>query len=92
MRERIHAPAWSARRDSRTSVNQRDRSSWLARAGRPVQQFADAPVVSQRLPLIQQCTDDLPDDTVVIPGHGPLTTVGEERRTNPFLTGEIQMA
>jgi len=25
------------------------------------------------------------DDTVVYPGHGPVTTVGEERRTNPFL-------
>jgi glyoxylase-like metal-dependent hydrolase (beta-lactamase superfamily II) len=27
----------------------------------------------------------LPDDTVVHPGHGPETTVGEERHTNPFL-------
>jgi glyoxylase-like metal-dependent hydrolase (beta-lactamase superfamily II) len=27
----------------------------------------------------------LPDDTVVLPGHGPATTVGRERRTNPFL-------
>jgi hydroxyacylglutathione hydrolase len=27
----------------------------------------------------------LPDETVVIPGHGPLTTVGDERETNPFL-------
>ena len=27
----------------------------------------------------------LPDETVVIPGHGPLTTIGEERQTNPFL-------
>jgi hydroxyacylglutathione hydrolase len=27
----------------------------------------------------------LPDDTNVIPGHGPTTTVGVERRTNPFL-------
>ncbi|GAB2792134.1 glyoxylase-like metal-dependent hydrolase (beta-lactamase superfamily II) [Hymenobacter luteus] len=27
----------------------------------------------------------LPDDTVVYPGHGPATTVGQERRTNPFL-------
>jgi hydroxyacylglutathione hydrolase len=27
----------------------------------------------------------LPDDTVIYPGHGPTTTVGEERRTNPFL-------
>ncbi len=27
----------------------------------------------------------LPDETIVIPGHGPPTTIGEERRTNPFL-------
>jgi len=28
----------------------------------------------------------LPDDTVVLPGHGPRTTVGQERVDNPFLT------
>ena len=28
----------------------------------------------------------LPDDTIVIPGHGELTTIGEERESNPFLT------
>ncbi|HKS76924.1 MAG TPA: MBL fold metallo-hydrolase [Terriglobales bacterium] len=27
----------------------------------------------------------LPDDTVVVPGHGPLTTIGSERESNPFL-------
>lgn len=27
----------------------------------------------------------LPDDTVVIPGHGELTTIAEERESNPFL-------
>jgi hydroxyacylglutathione hydrolase len=27
----------------------------------------------------------LPDETLVIPGHGPLTTIGEERASNPFL-------
>jgi hydroxyacylglutathione hydrolase len=27
----------------------------------------------------------LPDETVVYPGHGPSTTIGEERRGNPFL-------
>ena len=26
----------------------------------------------------------LPDDTVLCPGHGPMTTVGEEKRNNPF--------
>ncbi len=29
-----------------------------------------------------------PDDAEVYSGHGPATTIGEERRTNPFLTGE----
>jgi glyoxylase-like metal-dependent hydrolase (beta-lactamase superfamily II) len=29
----------------------------------------------------------LPDETVVVPGHGPLTTIGEERENNPFLQG-----
>jgi glyoxylase-like metal-dependent hydrolase (beta-lactamase superfamily II) len=27
----------------------------------------------------------LPPDTVVYPGHGPLTTVGHEKQTNPYL-------
>ena len=27
----------------------------------------------------------LPDETVVVPGHGPLTSIGEERENNPFL-------
>ena len=27
----------------------------------------------------------LPDDTVVIPGHGPKTTIGDEREGNPYL-------
>jgi hydroxyacylglutathione hydrolase len=30
---------------------------------------------------------NLPDDTVVLSGHGPQTTIGAERRTNPFLAG-----
>jgi len=29
----------------------------------------------------------LPDSTVVYSGHGPATTIGSERETNPFLTG-----
>lgn len=27
----------------------------------------------------------LPDETVVVPGHGELTTIGQERDSNPFL-------
>jgi hydroxyacylglutathione hydrolase len=27
----------------------------------------------------------LPDETVVVPGHGDVTTIGEERQANPFL-------
>src|ERR1043166_7206210 len=29
----------------------------------------------------------LPEQTVVYPGHGPTTSIGRERATNPFLTG-----
>ena len=27
----------------------------------------------------------LPDETVVLPGHGPTSTIGQEKQTNPFL-------
>ena len=30
----------------------------------------------------------LPDDTIVHPGHGPVTTIGNERHLNPFLQPE----
>src|SRR5205085_8271033 len=32
----------------------------------------------------------LPDDTVICPGHGPMTTVGEEKKHNPFFAGIIE--
>jgi glyoxylase-like metal-dependent hydrolase (beta-lactamase superfamily II) len=28
-----------------------------------------------------------PDQTPVFPGHGPVTTIGDEREANPFLRG-----
>jgi glyoxylase-like metal-dependent hydrolase (beta-lactamase superfamily II) len=34
---------------------------------------------------IRQVLFAFPDDTVVWSGHGPVTTIGQERRTNPFL-------
>jgi hydroxyacylglutathione hydrolase len=34
---------------------------------------------------LQEKVMALPDDTLVVPGHGPLTTIGEERESNPFL-------
>lgn len=30
----------------------------------------------------------LPDETEVLPGHGPNTTIGEERKRNPFVGGK----
>jgi glyoxylase-like metal-dependent hydrolase (beta-lactamase superfamily II) len=39
--------------------------------------------------LLQRAIHDklftLPEDTIVYPGHGPETTVGREKRTNPFV-------
>ncbi len=34
---------------------------------------------------IHQQLFTLPDDTIVFPGHGPATTVGEEKNENPFV-------
>jgi hydroxyacylglutathione hydrolase len=32
----------------------------------------------------------LPTDTVVYPGHGPVTTIGHERRSNPFVNDNFK--
>ncbi|PZG51019.1 MBL fold metallo-hydrolase [Spongiactinospora gelatinilytica] len=34
----------------------------------------------------------LPDETVVLPGHGPQTTIGRERAANPYLAEAVPLA
>jgi glyoxylase-like metal-dependent hydrolase (beta-lactamase superfamily II) len=41
----------------------------------------------QELNSIRSKLMNLPDDTKVYTGHGPATTIGAERRGNPFLNG-----
>lgn len=41
----------------------------------------------QLMESMQRRVLTLPDDTDVLPGHGPATTIGQERRVNPFLRG-----
>jgi hydroxyacylglutathione hydrolase len=31
----------------------------------------------------------LPDETIICPGHGPMTAVGEEKQHNPFFAGKV---
>ncbi|MBM3119467.1 MAG: MBL fold metallo-hydrolase [Chloroflexi bacterium] len=41
---------------------------------------------AQIMDSIQNKLMTLPDETIVYPGHGPETTIGAERKMNPFLT------
>jgi glyoxylase-like metal-dependent hydrolase (beta-lactamase superfamily II) len=41
----------------------------------------------QLLTAIREKLFTLPEETVVYPGHGPSSTIGYERQTNPFLLG-----
>jgi glyoxylase-like metal-dependent hydrolase (beta-lactamase superfamily II) len=41
--------------------------------------------MTQLIEAINQKLLTLPDDTICYPGHGPATTIGEERNSNPFL-------
>lgn len=41
----------------------------------------------QLVQSIRQRLYTLPDDTIVLPGHGDSTTIGEEKRYNPFVRG-----
>jgi hydroxyacylglutathione hydrolase len=50
--------------------------------GRTDLEYGDGPLLFSG---IKSKLFDLPDDTLVFPGHGPPTTIGRERRTNPFV-------
>jgi glyoxylase-like metal-dependent hydrolase (beta-lactamase superfamily II) len=39
----------------------------------------------QALESLRKEVMTLPDETILLPGHGPATTVGSERKSNPFL-------
>ncbi len=56
-------------------------SGGIARTGIPHATKTHEPLVA----AIRQKLLTLPDDTKVLPGHGPATTVGAERATNPWL-------
>lgn len=54
---------------------------FLGTIGRTDLEGSDETLMTKSLKHLAQ----LPDDTVVYPGHGPQTTIGQEKRTNPFL-------
>jgi glyoxylase-like metal-dependent hydrolase (beta-lactamase superfamily II) len=39
---------------------------------------------AEALKTNRECIFTLPDTTILCPGHGPMTTVAEEKRHNPF--------
>ena len=43
-------------------------------------------IFERTLKMFRERLWPLDEDTIVHPGHGPLTTIGDEKRTNPFLT------
>jgi hydroxyacylglutathione hydrolase len=55
--------------------------------GRTDLPFSDPPQLAASLEKISA----LPPETVVYPGHGMDTTIGEERRSNPFLNGSARI-
>ena len=42
-------------------------------------------IYQQALRTVREVIGSLPESTVLLPGHGPATTLGEELRHNPFL-------
>lgn len=45
----------------------------------------------QMMESLARVLPDLADETVVLPGHGPQTTMAAERATNPYLTGGMTL-
>jgi len=43
----------------------------------------------QALESLRKEVMTLPDETILLPGHGPATTVGSERKANPFLARPV---
>jgi hydroxyacylglutathione hydrolase len=41
---------------------------------------------------VRQRLFPLGDDAIVLPGHGPRTTIGAERRSNPFVGDGVALA
>ena len=54
---------------------------FLGTVGRTDLEGSDEKLMTKSLSRLAQ----LPDDTVIYPGHGPQTTLGQEKRTNPFM-------
>lgn len=54
---------------------------FLGTVGRTDLEGSDEKLMTQSLARLAK----LPEDTVVYPGHGPQTTIGQEKRTNPFM-------
>jgi len=46
---------------------------------------------SKQMELSLQKLMNLPEDTVVYPGHGEKTTIGREKKYNPFITGRFKL-
>lgn len=49
---------------------------------------ADAFTYEMAIRNLRHHVMSLPDDTILLPGHGPATTVGQERVSNPFLSSK----
>ena len=55
----------------------------------PTRPYAAIPADAGK--VLRPVLPSLADEIIVYPGHGPATTVGHEKRTNPFLTGAARL-